>query len=327
MSIVAKNGDMTVSPGPAEADEKAYILSRDRGATQRWHTVLVLVIPALALIVAADGVIAGKTMTWEVSVAVTLYFLTLLGITVGFHRLLAHRSFKTNALVKATLVILGCMAAQGPPIYWVSNHRRHHRFSDLVGDPHSPLWTDERSARNRLEGWWHAHVGWLLSGKATNSVSYCKDLFQDRIVNSLNRRYHLWLFLGLVIPALVGALIERSLHGAWVGFVWGGGVRLFFSYHFTNSINSLTHMFGRRSFATRENSRNNVWLAGPTLGEAWHNNHHAYPSSAYFGFRWWQIDIGGWLIWILEKGGIVSDVVRPDSAALDKLRIRRSEGR
>ncbi|MES2355419.1 MAG: acyl-CoA desaturase [Pseudomonadota bacterium] len=315
----------TASTDFVEASRNNYILPRSGGWPQRLHVGAMLVLSAIAFYFAAAEVIAGQVRGWEVWIFATMYVFANLGITVGFHRFLTHRAFKAGSFIKALLIILGSMSGQGPAIYWVGLHRRHHRFSDQALDPHSPLWMDDRPARNKIEGFFHSQIGWAFTHRMTNTIVFCKDLYRDHLVVWLSQRYFFWLFLGLLIPTIVGAVIEQSAWGAWKGLLWGGGLRLFFSYHFINSVNSISHLFGYRSFATRENSRNNAWLALPTFGETWHNNHHAYPRSAFFGLRWWEIDIGGLVVRLLEMLGLVSSVVRADQTVLDDLSIREFE--
>jgi stearoyl-CoA desaturase (delta-9 desaturase) len=238
----------------------------------------------------------------------------MLGITVGYHRLLAHRAFSTSSPVVALLAILGSMATQGAPVYWVSNHRRHHRYSDEPGDPHSP----HRNGDRVLTGWrgfLHAHIGWMFTHELTNSVEFSRDLLQSRLIGSINRRYWTWVVLGLALPTCIGLAIEHTWAGAIDGFIWGAGVRLFISYHLTSSINSITHLFGYRTYATEERSRNNLWLGIPTLGEAWHNNHHAFPTSAKFGLQWWEVDVGWLFIRFLGLIGLAGSIRTPASFA------------
>jgi stearoyl-CoA desaturase (delta-9 desaturase) len=151
-------------------------------------------------------------------------------------------------------------------------------------------------------------VGWTFTHSLTNSARYARDLLQDDVVGWVNRRYYQWVLLGILIPTAVGACLEGSAAGAWAGLAWGGGVRLFLSYHMTGSINSVTHLFGYRPFATPDHSRNNLWLGLPTFGESWHNNHHAFPRAAIFGRAWWELDLGGLLIRLLHSVGLVWDV-------------------
>jgi len=304
---------------------KPYSLRPPSGRHAHWlHAGAILMIPTIAAAAALAEAFTGRVTAWQPLLAVSGYVLTMLGITVGFHRLLSHRAFETWSKLRALLAILGSMAAQGPPIYWASNHRRHHQFSDDEGDPHSPHWRGQQPL-STWRGLWHAHIGWTFTHEMTNSAVYCRDLLRDGTISWVNRHYYKWVVLGLVLPAGIGALITASAEGAWQGLLWGGGVRLFISYHLTNAINSVTHLFGYRSFATREDSRNNAWLGLITLGEAWHNNHHACPRSAIFGFFWWETDIGGLVILGLERLGLVWRVRKPVERYLDRQRLKAAE--
>ena len=241
--------------------------------------------------------------------------LSLIGITAGYHRYLAHQTFQTNNLVKGILVICGAMAGQGSPFYWVANHRRHHQYSDRSGDPHSPYIDGERNLE-RWQGLWHAHIGWLFPKEVTNTSLFVKDLLPDPLLRQIHSHYLFFLLLGLLIPAVLGGVISQSWQGMLSGLLWGGLVRLFCAMQGGYVINSLTHVYGRRPFETGDRSANNVWLAFPTGGEAWHNNHHAFPNSAKFGLHWWQIDPGYWVIRTLEAIGLVNNVKVPSAKAI-----------
>ncbi len=254
----------------------------------------------------------GGALRWEdlVVMAVT-YTLTGLGITVGYHRLFTHRSFKTSGPLRALFAALGSAAIEGPVIEWVANHRKHHRFSDEPGDPHSPHVGRAGGLRGALGGLAHAHVGWILGGEEMASEErYAKDLLADPVVRFIDRTFVVWVLAGLLFPFALGFALTGSILGGLTGLLWGGAVRIFFLHHATFSINSLCHFFGRRRFDTGDQSRNLYWLALPTFGEAWHNNHHAFPTSARHGLRWWQLDPSAWLITALERAGLVWDVVR-----------------
>ncbi len=223
------------------------------------------------------GTIWAMVLLWQdwinwtdLALFVVLYFLTGMGITAGFHRLLTHSSFETPAPVRATFMILGCMAGQGRPIDWASNHLKHHAFSDKEGDPHSPL-----------EGLFHAHLGWFFTGEPADREKYGKKFEHDKVVQFVDRTTVVWLVLGLVIPYLIGG---------WSGFLWGGLVRMAFLNHATFAVNSICHAFGSRPFDTKDESRNNWIIAFLTFGEGWHNNHHAFPAMAYHGMSWRQFD-------------------------------------
>jgi len=277
----------------------------------RVANVVVTVVP-IGLVGFAAWLAWGGALRWPDLVVLGLtYLLTGLGVTVGFHRLFTHRSFKTSASMRVLLGVLGSAAVEGPIIEWVSNHRKHHRFSDQPGDPHSPHVDHGSGWRGALVGLFHAHVGWLFNGEAMASEErYSKDLLADPVARFLDRTFLLWVFAGLAFPFAVGMALTGSLIGGLTGLLWGGAVRLFLVHHATFSINSLCHFFGRRRFETGDESRNLLWLALPTLGEAWHNNHHAFPTSARHGLRWWQIDPSAWLIAGLERSGLVWDVIR-----------------
>jgi stearoyl-CoA desaturase (delta-9 desaturase) len=254
----------------------------------------------------------GGALRWPdlISLAVA-YLLTGLGVTVGFHRLLTHRSFKTSAPMRALLAALGSMAVEGPVIEWVANHRKHHRFSDQPGDPHSPHVDRPSGLRGALTGLYHAHVGWILGGEAlADREHYAKDLLADPVIDFIDRTFLVWVLAGLALPFGLGVALTGSLAGGLTALLWGGAVRIFLLHHATFSINSLCHFFGRRRFDTADESRNLLWLALPTLGEAWHNNHHAFPTSARHGLRWWQVDPSAWLIAGMERTGLVWDVVK-----------------
>ncbi len=269
-----------------------------------------MVVP-LGLVALAAWRAWGGALRWPdlVALAVT-YVLTGLGITVGFHRLLTHRSFKTSPALRALFAALGSAAVEGPVIEWVANHRKHHQFSDEPGDPHSPHVDHASGWRGAFGGLFHAHVGWILGGDAlANEQRYAKDLLADPVVRFVDRTFVLWVALGLAFPFGLGYALTGSLAGALTALLWGGAVRMFLLHHATFSINSLCHFFGRRSYVTGDQSRNLLWLALPTLGEAWHNNHHAFPTSARHGLRWWQLDPSAWLIAGLERAGLVWDVI------------------
>jgi stearoyl-CoA desaturase (Delta-9 desaturase) len=287
--------------------------------SQRIHAGTILILPALALPVALYEVLTGHLRLWHIGYAITMF-----GITVGFHRLLTHRAFSTPTAVRVLFAIAGSAAAQGPPLYWVCNHRIHHRHSDAAGDPHSPYVRAEESLSG-LAGLWHAHAGWAFEHELANPMTAARDFMRDSALRWANQRYLWWVALGLLIPIVTGALITGTVHGAYEGLLWGGLVRLFLNFHVTCSINSLTHVFGYRTFATRDRSRNNFWLAIPTLGEAWHNNHHAFPSSAWLGLRAREIDLGAWLIVALSWVGLAKGVIRPSVAAQRKLRLGAAE--
>lgn len=264
-----------------------------------------ILIPSVLSVIAIATIPILGFGSLALSLLLVLHVLTMLGITVGYHRHFAHRAFRCRGSVSVLLGILGGMAAQGPLIHWVSTHRRHHEFSDLPGDPHSPNLGENLGIVRRF---WHAHIGWMLTDEVTNPARYARDLLRDPLVRKINRLYLLWVGLGLALPALIGGLWAGTWVGAVQGFLWGGVVRIVLVHHSTWAINSITHLFGSRPHATSENSRNNPWLVVPSAGEAWHNNHHAFPSSARFGLEWWQLDLGWLAIRFLESLRLAWDV-------------------
>ena len=272
-----------------------------------------------AVVLPFVGVLAGAALLWDhffgprdLAILAVMYAFTAIGITVGFHRLLTHRAFQTHAWMRYTLAVLGSMAVEGPVIDWVADHRKHHTFTDEDGDPHSPHAGHGKGVRGALAGLWHAHTGWLFSthGQAS-SKRFAPDLLEDPVMRRINKAFPLIALYTLLIPFVAGlALSGGSLTAGLSALLWGGLVRIFLVHHVTWSINSICHFFGTRRFATEDKSTNVFWLALPSLGEAWHHNHHAFPRSAFHGLRWWELDPSGWLILGMAKVRLAWDVVR-----------------
>jgi stearoyl-CoA desaturase (delta-9 desaturase) len=292
------------SPGP---EPRAVTVDM----VDRVANVVVTVVP-VGLLAYAAWLAWGGALHWpDLVVMAITYLLTGVGVTVGYHRLFTHRSFKTSRPMRGLLAALGSAAVEGPVIEWVSNHRKHHQFSDLPGDPHSPHVGHGSGWRGALGGLFHAHVGWIFNSEPMASEDrYAKDLLSDPVVRFVDRTFLLWVILGLAFPFALGVALTGSIVGGLTGLLWGGAVRMMFLHHATFSINSLCHFFGRQQFVTGDQSRNLQWLALPTLGEAWHNNHHAFPTSARHGLRWYQLDPSAWLISAMERAGLVWDVIR-----------------
>jgi len=274
-------------------------------------TALVTAVPAL-LLVLAGWQLWHHGLEWrDLAIFLALYVATGLGVTVGFHRLLTHRSFRTSAPMRGLLAILGTMSVEGPVISWVADHRKHHAYTDRVGDPHSPHVDHGQGWRGALRGLAHAHVGWLFDHQQRGARErFAPDLIADPAVAFVDRTFALWSLLGLAIPFGLGALLGGSVDAGLEGLLWGGAVRIFVLHHVTYSINSLCHFFGRRRFATDDHSRNLLWLAPLSFGEAWHNNHHAFPTSAFHGMGRLELDLSGIVIAGLERAGLVWDVQR-----------------
>jgi stearoyl-CoA desaturase (delta-9 desaturase) len=273
--------------------------------------VAVTVVPFLLVLLAAVEAWNGWLHWQDVVVFVAVYIPIGFGVTVGYHRLFTHRSFKTSAPMRAFWGILGSAAVEGPVIEWVAYHRKHHAFSDEEGDPHSPHVGHGTGWRGALKGLWHAHVGWVwFSDMPAEEQRYAPDLMKDPVVRMVDRTFLLWVLAGLALPFGLGVALTGRVSGGLTALLWGGAVRIFLCHQLTFSINSLCHYFGRRDYATDDESRNLAWLAPFTLGEAWHNNHHAFPTSARHGLEPWQLDFSGLLIGAMERVGLVWDVVR-----------------
>jgi stearoyl-CoA desaturase (delta-9 desaturase) len=265
------------------------------------------------------GLIAAIVLLWnravgplELGLLVGLYVLTALGVTLGFHRMFTHRAFESSRTFRAIVAVCGSMAVQGSVITWVADHRKHHTFTDQEGDPHSPhlagpgFW-------GAVKGLWHAHVGWLFESVGTaERERFASDLLKDGVLRVVDKLFFVWVALSFGIPFVLGWLIGGGLGAALTALLWGGFVRVFLLHHVTWSINSVCHFVGRKRFAIEDESRNVFWLAPLSMGEAWHHNHHAFPTSAFHGLSRWErvADPTGLLIWVLEKLGIVWNVVR-----------------
>jgi len=300
--------ELDASPSPLEhAPDDITVEQGFLRMPQKIHAVAIVVIP-LAGTIAAIWLATVNGMTWlDIGLLAFMYAVSMLGISVGYHRHFSHRSFKATSPISVALAIAGSTAAQGSVSYWVANHRRHHQYTDRPGDIHSPYFDDDREMKI-VEGFWHSHMGWTFNHRMTNTLKFAKDLYRNPPIATANKLYYVWVLAGLFVPLAIGGLVTQTWYGALTGFLWGGLVRIFLCYHFTNGIDSVTHIFGSQPFKTADYSRNNAWWALPTMGEGWHNNHHAFPSSAIFGLRWWELDFGAWLIRGLQSVGLAWDV-------------------
>jgi stearoyl-CoA desaturase (delta-9 desaturase) len=255
----------------------------------------------------------------EICAMLGMYAVTGFGVTVGYHRLLTHRAFDTPRAVRLTFAIFGSMAAQGAAIRWAATHRRHHQASDRHGDPHSPH-THGGSAIGLLRGIWHAHMGWLFHRDVQDSAQHVRDLLADGFMLLIDRLYFFWVFLGIVIPGALVGLWTGTWYGFFSGAIWGGLVRICLMQHATWSINSVCHVWGTRPFKTADHSVNNWICAVLALGEGWHNNHHAFPTSARQGLRWWQFDSSWVIIRALGAMGLARNVRTPTHSAMQAKR-------
>jgi stearoyl-CoA desaturase (delta-9 desaturase) len=277
-------------------------------------------LPLIGTLVALGLLLYRPIGVMELSLFLGMWLLTGLGLTVGYHRLFTHRAFSTSVPVSCLLIVMGSMAGRGPMLSWVAMHRRHHELSDHDGDLHSPNLHGETFV-GRLRGFLHAHMTWMIEHDYPNVAHYVPDLMAEPTLLAVNRHYYRWVVLGLLMPAAIGGLATGTVWGAVSGFMWGGVVRMFVVEQSMSAINSVMHTFGRRPFVTREdNSRNLGIMALLAWGEGWHNNHHAFPYSAAFGFRWYQFDPGFLFIRLLETVGLAWNVKVPSA---EKIALRR----
>jgi stearoyl-CoA desaturase (delta-9 desaturase) len=326
-------GDLLAPPAgpPLNEPERAEQLSAQAPATDAAHegptpeeiqepimenldrfiTGVITVVPFL-LVLLAGWKLWNSELHWrDVFIFVVMYIPVGLGVTVGFHRLLTHRAFKTSPWMRGLLGILGTMSVEGPLISWVADHRKHHTYTDRLGDPHSPHVDHGVGLRGALRGLGHAHMGWLFNHTQRGSRErFAPDLLADPVISFVDKTFVLWSLVGLAIPFGLGVLIGGTVDTGLEAMLWGGAVRIFLLHHVTYSINSLCHFFGNRRFDTGDESTNLLWLAPLSFGEAWHNNHHAFPTSAYHGMGRGELDLSGLVISGLERAGLIWDVHR-----------------
>lgn len=277
-------------------------------------TFIGIVLPLL-IVVGIPFIVWGWGFYWtDLWLLLGMYMLTVLGITVGFHRLFVHRSFATFTWMQFIWAVLGSMAVQGPLFRWVARHRSHHQHADTDADPHSPHHSGD-GVKGILKGFWHAHVGWLFAPEQVDLDRYIKDLKSSRALKIASQLFPVWVALGLLVPAILGGILTGSWAGFVTGLVWGGFVRIFLVHHVTWSVNSACHLWGSQPYKSQDESRNNFLFGILALGEGWHNTHHAFPSSARHGLRWWQIDVSYLIIRLLALLGLAWNVKLPSRKA------------
>jgi stearoyl-CoA desaturase (delta-9 desaturase) len=287
----------------------------------RLATLAVIVIPFLGLVAAIVTLWGWGFTKVDLGILVGMYVLTAFGITAGFHRLFVHRSFETYMPVKVIFAALGSMAVQGSLMNWVAQHRRHHQHSDTVDDVHSPHHQGE-GILGWLRGFWHSHIGWAFVPDSTELSRYVKDLQQSPTLRLASLLFPLWVVLGLVIPAALGGLLTGTWIGVWRALLWGGFVRVFLVHHVTWSVNSVCHIWGRQTYHSDDESRDNFVFGVLAMGEGWHNTHHAFPTSARHGLLWWQFDSSYILIRTLALLGLAWNVKLPSiESQLEKQRV------
>ncbi len=277
---------------------------------QPWIVAVFLITPMVALVAAVPVAIGGWISWLDVALASAMYLITAFGITVGYHRHFTHGSFKAGSAVRATLAVCGSLALEGAVTDWVADHRKHHKYSDLPGDPHSP-WRFGTDTRSVAKGLVFAHIGWLINSNPTEVDKYAPDLARDPMIAGLSRRFPWFVLATVALPATLGGLLTWSWQGALSAFFWAGLVRITLVHQVTWSINSVCHVWGKRPFTTRDKSGNVAWLAVPSLGESWHNYHHADPTAARHGVLRNQIDPSAASIRTMEKFGWAHDVRWP----------------
>jgi stearoyl-CoA desaturase (delta-9 desaturase) len=313
--------ESTTPTRPVE-ERRASEPHTDPAITHRGESValaLFIAVPFAALVTAVP-VAWGWGLGWsDVVIALVMYVVSGLGITVGFHRFFTHGSFRAKGPLKIALAVAGSLAIEGPVIRWVADHRRHHAFSDRDGDPHSP-WRYGETIPALIKGLYHAHMGWLFDVEQTNQRRYTPDLLKDDGVRRVSTLFPLWVAVSLGLPPLVGGLVTWSWQGAVSAFFWGSLVRISLLHHVTWSINSICHTIGERPFRSRDRSGNVWWLAVLSFGESWHNLHHADPTCARHGVLRGQLDSSARTIWLFEKLGWAYNVRWPDRARLDTRR-------
>jgi stearoyl-CoA desaturase (delta-9 desaturase) len=308
-ALLSSSGAAELGPTSEEIQEP-IMENLDRAITG-----VITAAPPLLLLLAAWQTWNHELHWRDIAIFLIMYVPTGMGVTIGFHRLLTHRSFQTSPALRGLFAVLGTMAVEGPVISWVADHRKHHAYSDRFGDPHSPHVDHGVGLRGALRGLLHAHVGWLFDHQQRGARErFAPDLLADPVVSFVDKTFLFWSLLGFAIPFGLGVLMGGTLDAGLEGMLWGGAVRMLVLHHVTYSINSLCHFFGRRRFATDDHSRNLMWLAPFSFGEAWHNNHHAFPTSAFHGMAPREVDLSGVVIAGLERLGLVWDVQRIGAA-------------
>ncbi len=305
-------------PPPIIESEPVRQAKRRLGLVTIW-------VPTIGTVLAIASVFVWGFGVLELGLLLGMYVVTMAGVEVGFHRQLSHHAFDSKRPLRLALAIAGSMAAQGRVLYWVATHRRHHVHSDTPDDPHSPHYRkgdsgDERMGR--LKGLWHAHMGNMYTGHPTNCTLFARDVVKDRDLAMIDRYYWLWIALGFLIPAVLGGVISASWIGAVQGLLWGGFARIFLVHHVYFANGSFAHMYGGQPYDNKDFSTNNAVFAVPTFGSAYQNNHHAFPSSALLGFRWYQPDVGMWFIRAFRRLGLAWNVKLASEKQIKVRRVR-----
>ena len=299
-------------PSPRASKQSITVVPSDKTLKlERRLAVLVTVLPFIGAAIGIPALWGHGVKALDLGLFFIFYVITGMGVTVGFHRLLTHRSFETTKPIKVALAIAGSAALQGPVIRWVADHRRHHAYADKPGDPHSPHLEEHEGVKGVLRGLWHAHTGWFFDPEKTNIKKFAPDLVTDTALRKVDRSFPLIAFMSVVLPGILGLVITRSWMGGLTAFIWGGLARIFFLHHVTWSINSICHFYGSRPFRSKDLSTNNWIMALLSFGEGWHNSHHAFPTSYKHGLGRFQFDPSAWFITGLKKTGLARNVRMP----------------
>jgi stearoyl-CoA desaturase (Delta-9 desaturase) len=308
-------GTVTTTTRPQPRPARSDIAEEPNSRLQRFLVGLFVAIP-LAALVAAIPLMWGWGLGWhDVLIALAFYWVSGLGITVGYHRYFTHGSFKAKTGLRVALAVAGSLAIEGPVITWVSDHRRHHKYSDREGDPHSP-WRYGDDWKALSKGLVYAHIGWLFDPNKTSQEKFSPDLLADRRIKMVDKLFPAMVAVTLLLPALIGGLWGMSWQGALTAFFWASLVRVALLHHVTWAINSICHTFGSEEFEVRDKSKNVSWMAIASFGESWHNLHHADPTCARHGALKGQLDPSARVIWAFEKLGWAYDVRWPDEERL-----------
>jgi stearoyl-CoA desaturase (delta-9 desaturase) len=306
---------------PELLDRAVIKLDPASARIKRFSALTTMTLPVIGVGIGMWMAVRGHLTVLDVVLFFVMYFAHMTGITIGFHRYAAHRAFRTSRPLEAVLMIAGSIGAQGPLMFWVSTHRRHHRFSDQHGDPHSPN-LHGAGVRARLHGLWYAHMPWMLSDESSRWSVFGPDVLRDRRLMWYQRTYPIWVLVGLLLPAAVALAVRQTAQAALGALVYGGLVRIFVANQAAWCVGSLCHSFGSRPFDNEDRSANNWPVALLTFGEGLQNNHHAFPGSFRHAVRWWEPDLSGSIIAGLDRLGLVWDARRPEAATVERRRAR-----
>ena len=318
MNVAVKEQTAVERPTEAPSTPGVKLLEGRQARFQRRLVLVVTVVPFVGFLAAVWTLWGTGLSMLDASIFFAAYCFTGLGVTVGFHRLFTHKSFEAKPWFRNLLAIAGSMAIQGPVIRWVADHRRHHAFADQPGDPHSPHLDEGPGVRGVVKGLWHAHIGWFFDDEQTSANRWAPDLVKDPAMRKIDSLFPLWALLSFGLPPLFGFLVSGTLQGALTAFLWGSLVRIFFLHHVTWSVNSICHFYGERPFKTKDFSTNNWLLSLVSFGESWHNNHHAFPTSAVHGIGKGQVDVSAGVIRFLQKVGIADDIKVATGKQIDR---------